>query len=297
MSVRSMTGYARVRRTGEAGEVVVAVKSVNHRGFDLHLHLPMDLEALEPQVRQKVRESVGRGHIDLRMAFIPTRKAEGQGLNRPLFEAYLDAVRIAGEEFGIVGTPDLAVALRIPGMLTPPREDEVAPEVEALAAEAVTEALTLFNQFREREGAATANLMNQCCERLIELAGEMEALRAEALPVFRSRLDERLKELLGGASLEPQRLAQEAALLADRSDIAEETGRLQVHAKELEHLLSRGGEIGKKLDFLLQEMNRESNTILSKTSNAGEMGLRLTALGLEAKTNIERIREQALNVE
>ncbi len=114
---------------------------------------------------------------------------------------------------------------------------------------------------------------------------------------FHARLNERLAELLDGVGLEPQRLAQEAAVLADRSDITEELGRLQVHSRELDALLNGGGELGKKLDFLMQEMNRETNTILSKTSGVGELGLKISALALEAKANIERIREQALNLE
>ena len=128
-------------------------------------------------------------------------------------------------------------------------------------------------------------------------AGEIAQLRDQVLPYMRQRLEDRLTELLAKNLPNPDRLAQEAAVLADRSDIAEEIGRLTVHAAELDQMLSSGVEIGKKLDFLLQEMNRETNTILSKTSGAGEIGLRVTGLGLDAKTNIERIREQGLNIE
>jgi uncharacterized protein (TIGR00255 family) len=122
-------------------------------------------------------------------------------------------------------------------------------------------------------------------------------LRGEVTEAIRSRLQERISKLFNGMPLEPQRLAQEVAYLVDRSDISEEVDRLQVHVRELEQLLNHGGELGKKLDFLLQEMNRETNTTLSKTSGAGEPGVRITTLGLEIKTNIERIREQALNLE
>jgi uncharacterized protein (TIGR00255 family) len=125
----------------------------------------------------------------------------------------------------------------------------------------------------------------------------MEELRAGVLPALRARLEERLAELLKGTGLEPQRLAQEAALLADRSDIAEEIARLKVHATELDQMLQSGGEVGKKLDFMLQEMNRETTTVLSKTSGLGEIGLKLTDAALDAKSQIEKIREQALNLE
>jgi uncharacterized protein (TIGR00255 family) len=129
------------------------------------------------------------------------------------------------------------------------------------------------------------------------LAEEMEKIRAGAQEVFQNRLTERLKELLNGVQVEPQRLAQEAAILADRSDIGEELARLKIHASQLAGLLDAGGESGKKIDFLLQEMNRETNTILSKTSGAGEIGLKMTELGLAAKAAIEKIREQSLNLE
>ncbi len=133
--------------------------------------------------------------------------------------------------------------------------------------------------------------------RVAAVAEQMERIREGALGAFQSRLSERLKELLKGAQIDPQRLAQEAAILADRSDIGEELARLKIHSAQLAALLDAGGEVGKKLDFLLQEMNRETNTILSKTNGAGEAGLKITELALEAKAAIEKVREQSLNLE
>ena len=125
----------------------------------------------------------------------------------------------------------------------------------------------------------------------------MGQIRSRAVPAFQRRLLEKLQELLGGSNLDPQRLVQEAALLADRGDIGEEISRLQIHSRQVDEILEGGGEVGKRLDFLLQEMNREANTILSKTSGIGELGLRITELALAAKAAIEKIREQALNLE
>jgi uncharacterized protein (TIGR00255 family) len=125
----------------------------------------------------------------------------------------------------------------------------------------------------------------------------MQRIRAGAIPAFQKRLLERLQELLGNVNLDPQRLAQEAALAADRSDIGEEISRLQIHSRQLDEILASGGEVGKRLDFLLQELNRETNTVLSKTSGLGDLGLRITELALAAKAAIEKIREQALNLE
>ena len=130
-----------------------------------------------------------------------------------------------------------------------------------------------------------------------EIVGKMEEIRSRALPYFHKRLSDRLSELLSGAQVDPARLAQEAALIAERSDISEELVRLKTHADQTGVLISAEGETGKKLDFLLQEMNRESNTILSKTGGLGDQGLALTDLGLAAKAEIDRIREQSLNIE
>lgn len=297
MGARSMTGFARVRRATPRGEVTVTVKGVNHRALDIHTHLPGELEEFDIALRNGVRRRVTRGHIDVRCTLGPGEKAEAAALNRPLFEAYLAALKQMEAEYGCGAPPDAHAALRIPGMLAGRESGEMPAEMAAELEAALDAALVEFNHFREREGAAIATAMRACCAVVRDAAAQIEGLRGGALAAFRARLEERLADLLSGAGLDPQRLAQEAALLADRSDVAEETERLKVHARELDELLQQGGEIGKKLDFLLQEMNRESNTILSKTSGIGEMGLRITDLALEAKSQIERIREQALNLE
>jgi uncharacterized protein (TIGR00255 family) len=296
MSARSMTGFARVRRQSEIGEVVFTLKSVNHRALDLHFHLPAELEEFEPALRQAIKKKLVRGHIDIRVTFFPAHATSAQALNRALFEAYLKAVEETAE-YGVAAAPDANVALRIPGMLTVLRDAELPGAVEQEIFAAASEALDKLNEFREREGGEIASLLKTFNAAIARDAAEIAELRTQASAAFRARLEERLAELLGTAGIEPQRLAQEAAILADRSDIAEETGRLKVHSEELAKLLDRGGELGKKLDFLLQEMNRESNTILSKTSGVGDLGLRITALGLDVKANIEKIREQALNLE
>src|SRR6185369_6474682 len=154
-----------------------------------------------------------------------------------------------------------------------------------------------LNFFREREGAITAEELRQRCRNIGNLVTRMEEIRTGAVPAFHKRLRDRLADLLHGNNIDPQRLAQEAALLADRSDIAEELVRLRTHADHLNAMLATGGEVGKRLDFLLQEMNRESNTVLSKTGGLGDLGLTITDLALAAKSEIEKIREQSLNLE
>ena len=163
--------------------------------------------------------------------------------------------------------------------------------------DAAREAFATLNVFREREGRATVQELDQRCENIGGLVARMEEIRAGAVPAFHKRLREKLAELLHGAGIDPQRLAQEAAVLADRSDIAEELVRLRTHAAHLNGMLGGDGEVGKRLDFLLQEMNREANTILSKTGGLGELGLTITDLALAAKSEIDKIREQSLNLE
>ena len=298
MGARSMTGFSRVRRSGDAGEMIVTLKSVNHRALDIHTHLTAELEEFDPLLRTAIRESVARGHIDARVVFTPQHAGPASGLNKALFEAYLAALEQARKDYGVHSPPDLHCALQVPGMLAP---REVSPDsdptVETLLREVLTDALAAFNAFREREGAALAGAMRTVNESVRRGVESIADLRLTVQPALRERLTQRLLELLADTPIEPQRVAQEAALASDRSEIAEELARLRVHVAELDKLLAGGVEIGKKLDFLLQEMNREANTILSKTSGLGEMGLPITNLALTVKSQIEKIREQALNLE
>jgi len=297
MSVRSMTGFASVRKTGGPDEISISLKSVNHRGLDLHFHLPPELDAIETDLRAILKGAIARGHVQIQMTL--TRTAESAaGLNRKLLSEYLAAFREAQKLWGLPNQePDLNAALRMPGMLQMGGDAEASEEVTAAALTGVNEALAAFNQCRETEGATMAKEMRERTAALLGLVARMEEIRAGATPAFQKRLRERLAELLNGAPIEPQRLAQEAALAADRSDIAEELVRLKTHAGQLDGLLAGEGEVGKRLDFLLQEMNREANTILSKTGGLGDLGLTITELALAAKSEIDKIREQALNLE
>ena len=182
-------------------------------------------------------------------------------------------------------------------MLCTDSQEDLGEAVAKAILGVTAEAVAMLNQFREREGAAMTVEMRERCQRICGLVTRMEEIRTGALPAFHKRLRDRLTDLLHGANLEPQRLAQEAALLADRSDIAEELVRLRTHAGQLNAMFDGPGEVGKRLDFLLQEMNRESNTILSKTGGLGDLGLTITELALAAKSEIDKIRELSLNLE
>lgn len=297
MRLRSMTGFARVRRSLPEGELVLTVKSVNHRGLDMHFHLPPELEPFENAVRTIVKERVARGHLQIHVTFDRSGDAAGAGLNRPLLRAYLAAFQKAVDEFGLAGAPDLNVAFGIPGMFGADANSDLAGDFEKSFTSVVEEALELLNQFREREGCEIAKEMRERSQQIHTLVARIEEIRSRATPAFQKRLKERLSDLLHGTGIEPQRLAQEAALLADRSDISEELIRLKTHAGQLNELLNANGEVGKKMDFLLQEMNRETNTILSKTGGLGDIGLTITDLALAAKSEVDKIREQSLNLE
>jgi uncharacterized protein (TIGR00255 family) len=293
-----MTGFARVRKIAEDTEIVFSLKSVNHRGLDLHFHLPPSLDALENDIRGIVKTGVARGHVQINVALAHI-SSDAIGLNQPLLALYIHAFRKAAELHEISGQqPDLNAALRIPGVLGIGSEDgEISESLAKAILETAAEAVSALNVFREREGAVTAQEMRQRCRNISDLVARMDEIRAGAVPAFLKRLREKLTDLLHGAGVDPQRLAQEAAILADRSDIAEELMRLRTHAGQLDEILAGNGEVGKRLDFLLQEMNREANTVLSKTGGLGDLGLTITELALAAKSEIDKIREQSLNLE
>jgi uncharacterized protein (TIGR00255 family) len=295
-----MTGFARSRKTLDSGEIIVSVKSLNHRGLDVQVHAPSAADEFENAIRSMVKGRLTRGHVEVRIS-LPSTGMSGSAalaLNRDLLHQYLKAYREAAEAHNIQAEPDLNAAFRHAGMLA-----EAAPEgaqssvVEKEVLETLSDALDGLNDFRAREGAEVGAEMRSHNDRVFSLAAEMEQIRTTAHAAFHSRLSDKLRELLKGVQIDPQRLAQEAAILADRSDIGEELARLKIHAAQLTGILDNGGEVGKKLDFLLQEMNRETNTILSKTSGAGEAGLKITDLALAAKACIEKVREQSLNLE
>jgi uncharacterized protein (TIGR00255 family) len=293
-----MTGFARVTRPVGTGEVVVSLKSVNHRGLDLHFHLPPALDALENDIRGIIKQGVARGHVQINLSLACTT-GDAAGLNRPLLALYINAFRAAAELYHLTDQqPDLNAALRAPGMLGIGGEDaEISEPLANAILEATAEAVAALNAFREREGAVTAQEMRQRCRNIGDLVTRMDEIRAGSVPAFLRRLKEKLADLLHSANIDPQRLAMEAAILSDRSDIAEELMRLRTHAGQLDAILAGQGEVGKRLDFLLQEMNREANTVLSKTGGLGDLGLTITELALAAKSEIDKIREQSLNIE
>ena len=293
--IRSMTGFARVRAAVTAGELTLSLRSVNHRTLDLHFHIPSDLDPYEPAMRKAIQGEIGRGHVEVRIALHRTEAAAPVAFNRPLLEAWLAAFRQASRDLGLEAEPDLNAAFRIPGMLLESAEEEPGEEMQTALLEALSAALEKINQVREREGADLLEDLMPRVYRIRAATMEIEGMRDQVLPSLQAKLRERMAEVIENA--DQQRIYQEAALLADRSDIAEEITRLKMHTDALEALLNGGGEVGKKSEFLLQEMHREANTTLSKSNSAGEPGRRISELALGVKSEIEKIREQSLNLE
>ncbi len=294
-----MTGYALVRAQTSAGELTVALRSVNHRALDLHFHQNGPLVQFENAMRVLLKQHLVRGHIEVRTSIAPDAEADGVVYNRNLLKRYLTLFRQACDEFGLESKPDLNTFFAMPGVFDSARETKVLEKgLESEIITALATCIDELNAHREREGQELRKTFDgeiAAIERQVEQIG---AIREHAVAHFLRRLRERLANLLQEApSISENRLAEEAAMLADRSDVQEELARLTVHTEELRRVLENGGEIGKRADFLLQEMNREGNTILSKTSGIGEAGLTITNLALAIKANIERMREQALNLE
>ncbi len=297
--IYSMTGYASLR--GSVRDTVaftLAMKSVNHRFLDLNLRLPSYCDGLEVQMRRMLKERLRRGHIEVTLQ-LERRTTAGIQLNAPLLSAYMQAYREASESNGLAYEPDLNAMLRIPGMMA--AESTGADELAGLEAAVLAQIAPLvekLNEVRAQEGASLAAELRASMLRLRAFAEEMAGLRNGVREAQFERLRSRLIELTEGVPVSEERLLTEAALLAEKSDIEEEVVRLRTHVDRFIAMLDEGGELGKRLDFLLQELNREANTMLSKTSGAaGENSLRITELGLEMKAEIERSREQVQNLE
>jgi uncharacterized protein (TIGR00255 family) len=315
MPLRSMTGFAQVKgeltnqtegaATPSAAASTpasanarlafsLALKSVNHRFLDLHFRLPSGCDSIEMQLRRLLKEQIARGHVEVTLS-LERGNSEALALNRPLVGAYIAAFRAAASEFAVPVEPDLNSILRIPGALDS-SSNSVDGALEPAVMATVAEVLARLNQMREQEGRSIERELRERMAHLQEAVNVVQEYRRAMLQSYLDRLQSRLQELLG-ASPDRERVLQEAALLVDRSDIQEEVVRLENHIQHFLGLLDQHGEVGKKLDFLLQEMNREANTLLSKTSGLAGDALKITEAGLSMKAEIEKSREQVQNLE
>jgi uncharacterized protein (TIGR00255 family) len=296
--IYSMTGFAHI--SGRASHMLawtLTLKSVNHRFLDLHMRMPAGSEPLEMRLRRWLKDKIVRGHLEVTLSLDRSAGLNAQ-LDSPLLRAYVEAFRDAAKENGLTSQPDLNALLRFPGVLTGEARS-TGEEMEALeqnVAERLDLLVASLNSMRAEEGEALARELTAGLDRLTTAVREVANLREEVQKAYFERVRQRLAVLSNGV-VDDGRILQEAALLAEKSDIEEEITRLRGHVQHFHGLLQAGGEIGKKLDFLLQEMNREANTLLSKTGGISGNGQKITELGLAMKSEIEKAREQVQNLE
>lgn len=287
-----MTGYGQGSATAENFKVTIDLRSVNNRNLDIHWRAPMELASLEIPLKKQVQATLTRGRIDVNIGFTQTADVEYE-INRPLVRGYLEALKTMREEFGLAGEASLDSIARLPNVLQPMNKGAQLPSDVMQGIEtALMQALTALVAMRAVEGH---ELQKELLARIDKIEAALRIIEANAPDIttaYRDKLNKRLTELLENVSVDEARLAQEVAYLAERADIAEEIARLNSHLTQLRELINSHGEIGKKLDFLLQETNREANTILSKASE-----LAICDAAIEIKTEVEKLREQANNVE
>ena len=289
--LKSMTGYGKGTVTGDNFTVTVDMRSVNNRNLDIHWRAPQDLAPLEIPLKKQVQAALARGRVDINVSFQQTGDTTFE-LNRPLIRGYLEAIRVMRDEFKLPGEADLAALARLPNVLLAPSSNTLSEAMLQGIDSALTQALTALVAMRAVEGHELQKELLGRVDRIEKNVAIIEANAGSIAEFYREKLQKRLSEVLEKAVIDETRLAQEVAYLAERCDISEEIARLNSHLSQLRELLSGNGEVGKKLDFLLQETNREANTILSKASE-----LEICDAAIDIKTEVEKLREQANNVE
>jgi uncharacterized protein (TIGR00255 family) len=292
--MKSMTGYGRGSVVGEDFAISIDLKTVNNRFLDIHLRVGSELTTLEPAIKRRIGSRISRGRVDVTITFERTSEVAYE-LNRPLIAGYVKALREMQQEFSVSGDLDLNVLARVPGALQPMRNGLNSSMIAGIER-ALDAALDDLERMREQEGTALREEMRERLEKIATLVPTIEAAAAGLVEAYRTRLQKRIAELLNRdgqiVELDPGRLAQEVAYLADRSDVSEEMVRLRSHLVQFRDALDGSAEVGKMLDFLLQELNREANTTLSKSTD-----LSIKEAGLAIKAEVEKLREQVQNVE
>ena len=290
--IKSMTGFGQGSGAGDDFRVRVDIRSVNNRFLDIHTRLPQELLSLEITLKKQVQAALRRGRIDVTVSVDQFRQATFE-INRPLVSGYIAALAELKNEFKLEGDPSLELVAKLPGALQVSQssgglDDSLVNGVVA----AVSQALVTLAEMRVVEGQ---ELSAELSSRLDNIERQLPTIETEAdrLPmIYRERLTRRLQDLQAAGQVDETRLAQEVAMLAERSDISEEIARLKSHIVQMREIFHSDDEVGKRLDFILQEMNREANTILSKSND-----LSISDAAIIIKTEVEKLREQSQNVE
>ena len=290
--MQSMTGYGRAFREIDGRQMTIELKSVNHRFLDLSFRMPRNLAFLEEAARKAIGERLSRGHVDVFVTYRNLRTdARTVTVDRALFDAYAQALE-AVSDAGLRDDRSLMSIARLPDVLVISEAEEDREAVTALMLDALGEALDQLIAMRTREGEAMKRDLSEKVDAVERMTGEIEARYPRTVDEYRERLRAAVLELLGDAEVDESRLLTEVALMADRSAIAEETVRLKSHVEQLRKLFESPEPIGRRIDFIVQELNREVNTISSKSQD-----IPITRLAVDMKAEIEKLREQLQNVE
>lgn len=289
-----MTGYGKGEASGEGFTITVELKTVNNRFLDANIRLPSEIAGLENDVKRIISERLSRGRVDMNLQYERTREVEYE-INRPLIDGYLSVMRQLRDEYELEGKPDLNFIARLPNALQPAKQ-ELSEEFAEGVFIALGGALDALTEMRETEGASLATVLEGHLSTIEEQLPLIDARSETVLEEYSERLTKKIEKLLSKSDsqieIDQGRMAQEVAYLAEKSDIAEEVARLRSHLDQFRTIIREEGSIGKRLDFLTQELNREANTIASKTQ---QMEIKEAALTM--KSEIEKIREQIQNVE
>ena len=291
--IRSMTGYGRAVETVNGREFTVELRSVNNRYLDCTVKMPRSLSFAEEAVKQAVKQTVSRGKVDV---YISVRSETADDtritLNTAVLEGYLAAMRQMVTEFGVKDDIAVSTVSRLPEVFSVEKPEVDEEQLKADLLSVAAKALAGYNAMRETEGKALDADLRSRGNTILDLVSKVEAGNGQTVIDYRTRLENKLKEVLANTNIDESRILTEAAIFADKVAVDEETVRLRSHLEQMNTMLSAGGAVGRKLDFLLQEMNREANTIGSKCTD-----VRLARIVVDIKAELEKIREQTQNIE
>jgi len=291
--VKSMTGYGRAVESVNGREFTVEIRSVNNRYLDCTVKLPRAISFAEDAVKQLIKANVSRGKVDVFISMNSEAQEDVKiSLNKPVLEGYLAAMQQIARDYGVRDDISVTALTRMPDVLLveKPEVDEEQLQTDLLSV--VKKALEAYDAMRVREGAALEADLRSRAATILELVAQVELANPQTVKDYRTRLESKLREVLENTSIDESRILTEAAIFADKVAVDEETVRLRSHLEQMNQMLSGSGGVGRKLDFLLQEMNREANTTGSKCSD-----VKVARIVVDIKAELEKIREQTQNIE
>ena len=291
--IKSMTGYGRAVETVNGREFTVELRSVNNRYLDCTVKMPRSVSFAEEVVKQAVKQAVSRGKVDVFISIKSENSDDTKiSLNASVLEGYLSAMRQMVSEFGVRDDISVSTVSRLPEVFTVEKPEVDEEQLKSDLMSVVAKALEGYNAMRVTEGKALDADLRSRGNTILELVSQVEAGNSQTVADYRTRLENKLKEVLANTAIDESRILTEAAIFADKVAVDEETVRLRSHLQQMNTMLTGGGAVGRKLDFLLQEMNREANTIGSKCTD-----VRLARIVVDIKAELEKIREQTQNIE